>query len=504
MNGFLLSMISPYFYGMVCGSFAEGLNRRLELGQVESGFFTKLIELTCSGHTTVSRVCEVVELARLADHYQMDEVSSALEDEAVRLLTVETCAELFTSGMKSGLSCIVEECKKLALTEFEAVANSAGFLRMGEEVLKILLESDSLVVSSEETLLDHVVQWMTVEKQADRIRGLEMLQLIRFPLMEARHLAVRARQILPNQMHLEALVLEAMAVKSLVQQDRANFTFRYLLPKSLQPRAKRSVDWGRYLQGRDVKRIGGATGTTIHALWLVDGLVCCGCEGGTIDVYKLTTESLEKTLLGHTSLVCALTSWDGWLISGSADKSIKVWDLSRGECVRTLDGHTWRVSALAVFGSKLLSGSWDSTIKIWEISVAENWKCEQTLTGHAFSVHSLIVREGKIFSSSSDNTIRVWDMSSGLCDRTLVGHEDSVLALAINESNLFSAAMDGMIRVWRLDSLECLRTIQMYSSDSALYITCLAIHGNKLLSGSCGDDDHDPVVSSIKNQNSFA
>ena len=435
---------------------------------------------------------------RLADHYQMEEISSALVDEALRLLSHETCAELFTVGMSSGLSRIVDECRKLALKDFEAIAICPGFVNIGEEVLKILLESDQLVVSSEESLLDHLVRWMTFERGSDKIRGLELLQFIRFPLMDARHLAARARQILPNQMHLEALVLEAMAVKSLVKQDRSSFSFRYLLPNSLQPRAKRTVDWSRYAHGCEVHKIAGTSGTTIYALALVDGFVCCGCDGGTIDVFKKTDQSLERTLVGHTSLVCTLTSWDGWLISGSADKSIKVWDVVRGECVRTLDGHTWRVSALAVFvhdevKPKLLSASWDSTIKIWEISVAACWKCEMTLTGHSFSIHSLVVRERKVISGSSDNTIRVWEMASGLCERTLSGHEDTVLALVINDQNLFSAAMDGTIRIWKLDTWECSRTVQVNSSVSALYITSLAIHGNKLLSGSCGDDEQDQV-----------
>ena len=194
MNGFLLSMISPYFYGMICGSFTEGISKRIELGQVEATCFKRLIELICSGRTTVSRVSEVVELARLADHYQMEEVSLALEDEALRLLNVDTCAELFTFGMLSGLSRIVEECKMLALTHFEAIASTTGFCCIGEEALKSLLESDSLVVHSEESLLDHVIRWMTYERPPDKIRGAEMLQYIRFPLMDARHLAIKARQ----------------------------------------------------------------------------------------------------------------------------------------------------------------------------------------------------------------------------------------------------------------------------------------------------------------------
>jgi WD40 repeat protein len=335
---------------------------------------------------------------------------------------------------------------------------------------------------------------MTYAGKPEKVRGLELLQYIRFPLMDAKHLALRARQILPNQILLESLVLEAMAVKSLSQQDRSAFSFRYLLPGSLQPRAKRSVDWSRYAEGCAVKKITGTSGTTIYALCLVEAFVCCGCDGGTIDVFNKETQMIERTLIGHTSLVCTLTSWNGWLISGSADKSIKVWDLTKGECVRTLDGHTWRVSALTVFGSKLISSSWDSTIKIWEISVAAKWNCERTLAGHAFSVYSLVVREGQIFSGSSDNTIRVWDMSSGECERTLSGHDDTVLALVCNERHLFSAAIDGTIRVWILDVWDCIRTLQVNGSESALYITSLAIQGSKLLSGSCGDDFQDQVV----------
>ena len=99
-----------------------------------------------------------------------------------------------------------------------------------------------------------------------------------------------------------------------------------------------------------------------------DGTLYSGSDDETIKVWNTTEGTCVKTMIGHTSWVCALAvAPDGTLYSGSTDGTIKAWSTNDGVCVKTLEGHTDWVSSLALTpDGTLYSGSHDWSIKVWK------------------------------------------------------------------------------------------------------------------------------------------
>jgi WD40 repeat protein len=62
-------------------------------------------------------------------------------------------------------------------------------------------------------------------------------------------------------------------------------------------------------------------------------------EGWRIVMWGRSTLELERTLAGHTDLVCALLSAGGKLFSCSSDEDIRAWDIDGGLCKGLLKGH---------------------------------------------------------------------------------------------------------------------------------------------------------------------
>ena len=183
LSGFLLSLLSPYFHRMICGSFREGAHKQLELTDVSLKTFECLLELACTSSCEVASLSALVELARLADLYQMSEVRNALEQEAICCLTVDSVSELLDASYESGLADLEAASLTLALERFEAVAATEGFLRMGVSAMRSVLSHDGLCASSEQLVLLAVARWLAAPERSNRAAeaAAELLPHVRVP-----------------------------------------------------------------------------------------------------------------------------------------------------------------------------------------------------------------------------------------------------------------------------------------------------------------------------------
>jgi WD40 repeat protein len=68
-------------------------------------------------------------------------------------------------------------------------------------------------------------------------------------------------------------------------------------------------------------------------------LITCYWNKSLINIWDMNTNSLKKTLSGHSQGVRCLRVYENFkLISGGRDNLIKIWDLNTGLCIRTLTG----------------------------------------------------------------------------------------------------------------------------------------------------------------------
>ena len=500
-SAFLLCLVSPVFHKLLCGEFKERATRKIDLPEIDKAEFQIMIDLVCGKEINeIVEISTLITVAELADRFALVEVVAMLDDIIQDRINVETCAQVLGKGAV-GLQRVSHLGREVALFHFEQLSKSEGLSNLSSTELISLLEDNNLKSASEEVLFESILPW--VKACSCNITRHQILRCIRFPLMDEKYLEsiICSGSGSLSHGHAKLYALEAIQWKHSPLKIIEGFVFRYLGSHSTFPRKFTGVPWNFFKRGGE-KRIGG---TFMETLCIVecDGHMCSGDLDGSIRIWNKDTLELETTFFlenngsvddiedDETQLSpwCdCVTSIERQLISGHEGGKIAVWDLSRLQCRYVLEGHTSHVRALVVSrcGTKLISGSDDYTIKIWTIGSLDAllpWPCERTMRGHRDSVKCLATYGESIVSGSSDSTIRVWDINYGVCVQTLRGHRGRVVALLVHDSKLFSSATDRTLKMWCAISWRNLCTIDMQCKEWQ-HIQCLAISGDKLVTGS--------------------
>jgi hypothetical protein len=473
---------------MLCGSFCESKEKKLRLDGVERRTFIKTLDIWCGrGGDQELELCEVRQLAIVADRFQFTEVTSLLEEAVMGRLCLEACGEVLMWSGGCGMLRLEAAALTMAAWRFEEFARTAGFMLLGEEALSLLLDDDRLVVRSEEAVWDAVVGWKGGVAGKAGWRG--VVEKIRFPLMGEEYLRNRVAGMLGGEdaEWMAGVVAEALRAKA-ARREGAALESELLGQKAAVDRARPGVRWEECAEGGEL-RLKGHDGA-VTAIVACDGRVFSGARDGSIRVWSRASGEQGGTLWQDAvrrDSVLALAAWEGCLASGHDSGRLRVWSVATGECDQVLEGHAQRVRALAVVGSRLVSGCGGGSIAVWGTVAGSGWARERWLLGHTGTVLSLAGWRDKAASGSDDGGIRVWDVGTGAHDATLAGHAGEVRALAVHGDRLLSASEDGTIRAWGAGTWALLRTVDAYARGAAQVLWCLAVSGSTtLVSGSCG------------------
>jgi hypothetical protein len=490
----LLSLCSPVLHKMLCGNFMESTDKKITLYDVDAFRFGKVLDLWC-GRVNELELSEVRQLASLADRFQISEVLSVLEEAMVVHLRVGFCAEVLSWSGGAGFHELEEKAQSLAAERFEEVAQTNGFMEIGEEALGCLLDNDGLAAKNEEAVWKALVRWMRAEE--GQVRGRGLVGKIRFPLMEEVYLRSQVVGMMPAEdaEWMEEIVGEALRAKA-AGSDGKGFKFEFLGRKALVRRAQLGVKWEEYTDGDELRMTGGTQ--SIHAIAACEGRICSGSDDGSILVWSRATAQIERTLEpgGTGDAVYALAEWKGVLISGHDSGKLMVWNVVTGVCNQVLECHNSRVSALAVCGSRLASGSWGECIKVWAIGAGAPWVCERTLLNRTCQGLSLAVWQDKVLCASRDGRIHVYDVETGALDATLAGYQGEIYSFAVLGDRVWSASDDGIICEWDAETWAAVRTVEVYEPGSWKLLFSMVVSGSKLVCGLVSmeaiDPDDDP------------
>ena len=122
---------------MLCGSFSESKEKKLRLDGVERRTFIKTLDIWCGrGDGQEMELCEVQQLASVADRFQIMEVTSLLEEAVIAgQLSMEACGEVLMWSGGCGMLQLEAAALKMAACQFGKFARTAGFMLLGEEAL---------------------------------------------------------------------------------------------------------------------------------------------------------------------------------------------------------------------------------------------------------------------------------------------------------------------------------------------------------------------------------
>ena len=500
---------------------------------MDKGIVTDVLDLW-HGKEFSMELEHAIRMGGVADRFQMTEVAEVLDEIILSHLSVEVCADVLSGSSRMGLERVANKARTMAIDCFEEVSSTKGFLNIDEENLGIMIESNRLVVSKEEIVLESLVRWM--EAESSRLHVRELLGEIRYPLMSEEYLGSKIEEVVPAE-HLEwvkAKVDEAVRAKAVLAGGGSVLDLRLLGPKAVLPRSEKGLRWENM---EEVYPVFILNSYVFLSVVICKGKMCLLSSCGTIltrdlelgnsyasaderVIYSVEDDNADDQEIPNVkeNQATVLVEWAGTLISGHDSGELRVWDVLTDRCEQVLrGGGKRRCCALAVAGSRLLDGRSDGSILVW-VGAATPWRHETTLLGHAGRVAALASWRGKAISGSRDRTVRVWDLGTGAQDAVLASHGGAVTAVLAHGDRLFSASTDGAIRVWAAGTWALLRTVGVdvevhelhdiareagcrgldsergpdseYGSDSdsdsecSTYPKCLAVSGTMLVSGS--------------------
>ena len=237
-SGVLLSIVSPVWQAKIYGNVEEDSGQlQLQLGGDEASAFNKLLALSSGTPVMMDGgVEDLFELGQKALLYQMKSVQSAVEDAMLDYLTVENCGSILMRSIGSGLEKVENGSRNLALKHFDALAKTAGFITLDENVLGSLLDDDGLTTEKEEKVFEGLVRWMKGGEGGKARRGESLLKKIRFPFMDLLYLADVAKELLPDNVILDGLLFDSRMLSGMPHSLWTERKLRFLDARVLVPR----------------------------------------------------------------------------------------------------------------------------------------------------------------------------------------------------------------------------------------------------------------------------
>lgn len=221
----------------------------------------------------------------------------------------------------------------------------------------------------------------------------------------------------------------------------------------------------------------------VHAIALGDdqARVASGASDGTIKVTDFTSGE-DRTLVGHTALVCrlAVAAGENRIVSASYDGTVRFWTYGPTEQQSVVGYHGDRVLCLELSKDRThaFSGAEDKEVKMWRVATGDE---VARFTGHGDQINQIATSgDGTILvSASEDWTVGVWSVERRVLLHRLT-HQGSVSHLAIDASSTLVVSGSAVspywtvmhLQAWRLSDAKMLwRTEPHARGISALVLT---------------------------------
>ncbi|KAK3106667.1 hypothetical protein FSP39_024838 [Pinctada imbricata] len=197
---YMLASRSPVFHAMLDGPMAE--RGKIEIPDIENGVFDVFLRYVYTDNVSVT-VDNVLKVMYVSKKYCVDLLTKQCKDFVKKNITNESACVLMDSASMLQEEEIYKLCLEKIKENAESCIRSPGFTTLGKETLKLITESDSLVIK-EEVLYEQVMKWCDAECRRQQMeitwenkRNLlgEVLFNIRFPLMDSKFFAKEISEI---------------------------------------------------------------------------------------------------------------------------------------------------------------------------------------------------------------------------------------------------------------------------------------------------------------------
>lgn len=183
----VLSACSPYFRCMFTTGFLEVRQPIIDIKEADSNALQDIIDYFYSGKLHVHYM-NVEGLIKLANILQLDELMEKCEVYLRRNMTTKNSLGLQAFAQHYSLTNLKEHALRYSCWNFDSIKEEEEFLLLPAECFKQLLENDTLKVANEEYVFEALVKWLTFDYDNRHKHIPELLEFIRFPLMNSDYL----------------------------------------------------------------------------------------------------------------------------------------------------------------------------------------------------------------------------------------------------------------------------------------------------------------------------
>lgn len=214
-----------------------------------------------------------------------------------------------------------------------------------------------------------------------------------------------------------------------------------------------------------------------------EALVASGGHDHSVAVWDLEKGALVRRFAGHFGAVVDVT-WasDGKeVVSASDDGTVRVWSLEHDEPRLVIEGDGTPATACHVHTDWVVVGYEDGALRAYQLDDGAEQMNERK---HAGAIRAIVTHEdGRMFTASDDRTIHAWPIDAS-APKVLYAHAEAVTCLALAGDRLLSGSRDHTMIEWDLESLEPKRRYGDYGWPGGLERPVLTLKGGGTVEGS--------------------
>ena len=183
----VLSEASMYFEAMFCHNMKEKEQPVIELHDLSPRGFSEMMEYFYHGHVTIDRnnIADILEAARF---FHIEWLLSVCCDYLINNLSLDNYESVLYLADKYYLGDLKDQIFNFISLNFLSLAKKQNLKNMSYEIWHGLLSENYYVEATESFILHTLLQWFEYKAEERSKHRAELLQLIRFPLLEARDL----------------------------------------------------------------------------------------------------------------------------------------------------------------------------------------------------------------------------------------------------------------------------------------------------------------------------
>ena len=183
----ILSSVSPYFEAMFASDMKEAHNETIELIDMESEMFEKVLEFIYAASDVVDTE-NVSSLLQAAALLQIQPLQDRCESFMLDKIDNDNC--IATWKLASGVDCkvLAQKAFIVILQEFANLWQSHDFLALDKKELIDLIRDNNLNIPNEETVCDAAIRWMTEGNQSRLDSVADIVEKLRLPLVQPEYL----------------------------------------------------------------------------------------------------------------------------------------------------------------------------------------------------------------------------------------------------------------------------------------------------------------------------